>query len=398
MFPGFWNTGIRDKVKRGCELGALQIQKAAKGKPIDILTINVFGFSRGTATARHFLAITDSSPYTVKVSQDGHFWFPGEIKQGQYPVNTTDKTKPAYPESFEIKWGYFGRCLVNNGLFEIKEVFFNFVGLYDTVSSHGFSHKNDINDLGLDAIKKAWMVFQITAADEYRENFDLTNIHSSGLKGLELTFPGVHSDIGGSYRSGDKERSVVFKEKYFTGTRDDHFKFIPNTPKCDAFKKILVNEGWYKNHELVLEYDKDLGIAYLVGQREVENTYDKIALNKMIMVSKQFKIQYDQKKEEKKTNISDPFIANIFTQLTGYTQAVMAHRNEAIKAGKPVAEYLKESKQISYLAYLDPEDLKKLRHRYLHWSVKADQFGIGPRFDEVLPIEKRKREIHNDND
>lgn len=46
----------------------------------------------------------------------------------------------------------------------------------------------------------------------------------------------------------------------------------------------------------------------------------------------------------------------------------------------------------------DPEDLKKLQHRYLHWSVKADQFGLGPRFNEVLPIEKRKREIHNDND
>ena len=319
------------------------------------------------------------------------------MKQRQYPVNTTDMTKPAYPENFEIKFGYFGRCLVDNKVFEIREVIFNFVGLYDTVSSHGFSHKNDVEDLGLKAIKKAKMVFQISSSDEYRENFDLTNINSCGHKGLELTFPGVHSDIGGSYLACDQERSVVLKEKYFTGTRDEHFNFIPNTPKCDAFKKILVNEGWYKKQELIFEYDQDAGIAYLVGTRELENTYDKIALNKMIMVSKQkqFGVLYDEGKEKKKTNISDPFIANIFTQLTGYSQAVMAHRNEAIQAGKPIAEYLKESKQISYLDYIDFEDLKELRHRYLHWSVKADKFGLGPRFDDVLPVEKRKREIHN---
>ena len=395
----FWNTGIKDKVKRGCELGALKIQKTADGKPIDKLTINVFGFSRGAATARHFLAITESSPYTVKISNDGHFWFPGEIKQRQYPINTTDKTKPAYPESFEIKLGYFGRCLVNEGVFEIKEVFFNFVGLYDTVSSHGVSHKNDIKDLGLNAVKKAKMVFQISAADEYRENFDLTNIHSAGLKGLELTLPGVHSDIGGSYLACDVERSVVYSETY-TEIRDENNNFVPYIKNIEAFKKLLVNEGWYRNHELMPEFKYDKNETYLVGTRQLENTYDKIALNKMIMVSKQkqFGVIYDETIEQQKTNISDPFIANIFIQLTNYTQAVMVHRNEAIKEGKPVAEYLKESKQISYLDYLDHEDLKKLRHRYLHWSVKADQFGLGPRFYGVLPIEKRKREIHNDNE
>lgn len=392
----FWHTGIKDKVKKGCELGGIEVSKAADGKPIDKLTINVFGFSRGAATARHFLSITDDPPYAVKVSPEGYFWFPGDMKQQKYPKNE-DKTKPPYPESFEIKYGYFGRCLVNNGVFEVKEVFFNFVGLYDTVSSHGFNHNNDVKDLGLKAVKKAKMVFQLSSADEYRENFDLTNIHSCGHRGLELMLPGVHSDIGGSYRQSDKERSVIFKENFFLGTRDKNFTFTLSTPKCDAFKKIVIDEGWYDDSELTIEYDYDKNQAYLVGTRILENTYDKVALNKMIMVSKQkqFGVIYDEGKEKKKTNISDPFIAKVFEQLTNYSKAVMTHRNEAITEQKPVVQYLKESELISYLDYIHPDDLKKLRHRYLHWSVKADEFGLGPRFKDVLPLEKRKREIQN---
>ncbi|TDP03294.1 hypothetical protein [Flavobacterium sp. 245] len=100
-------------------------------------------------------------------------------------------------------------------------------------------------------------------------------------------------------------------------------------------------------------------------------------------------------KIKQKTNISDPFIADVFRQLTQYSQAVMLYRNQAIKEKKPAAQYLNESQQISYLNYIKPDDLKKLRNRYLHWSVKADKFGLEPRFDEVLPIEKRKRQIHN---
>lgn len=392
---GFWSTGIKDKVRKGCEKGAIEIKEAAKGKPIDSLTINVFGFSRGAASARHFLSVTDSASYTVKVSANGQFLLPGAMMPLQYPINTKDKTKPLYPENFEVKFGLFGRYLAEQGVFEIGEVIFNFVGLYDTVSSHGFNHNNDVKDLGLKAIKKAKMIFQISAADEYRENFDLTNIDSAGFKGLELTFPGVHSDIGGSYLAHDEERSAVHKESYYFGTRDEDYNFIPNTEEANAFKKILVNEGWYNDQELKLEYNKDKKIAYLVGIRTLENTYDKIALNKMIMVSEQFKVVYNDTIKKQKNNILDPFIADVFTQLTNYSKAVMTHRNKSLKGGGTVVQYITESKQISYLDYINSEDLKKLRHKYLHWSVKADEFGLEPRFTEILPIEKRKREIHN---
>jgi len=390
---GFWNTGIKDKVKVACRKGALEIKNAAKGKPIDSLIINVYGFSRGAATARHFLKITNIG-YTVKVSKNGQFLLPGDMKPMKYPENTKDKKKPPYPESFEITSGYFGRCLIDNKVFEVGEIIYNFVGLYDTVSSHGFNHNNDVKDLGLDAIKKAKMVFQLSAADEYRENFDLTNIQSAGLKGLELTLPGVHSDIGGSYIDYATERSVVYEEIY-TEIRDANYNFVPYTKNIELFKEILVKEGWYRNYELTPEFKYDKKKTYLVGNRILENAYDKIALNKMIMVSKQFNVVYDEVLEEQKTNISDPFLADVFNHLTRYSQAVMLHRNQSIKEKKSVIEYLKESQQISYVDYIDQTVLKELRHRYLHWSVKADQFGLGPRFNDILPAEKRKRQIQN---
>jgi len=58
-------------------------------------------------------------------------------------------------------------------------------------------------------------------------------------------------------------------------------------------------------------------------------------------------------------------------------------------------QYLKESEKINYLDYINPNDLKNSQHKYLHWSVKADEFGLGSRLNEVLLVEKRKREIHH---
>ena len=389
---GFWHSGLRDKVKTGCEKAALEVKKASKGKPIDLLTINVYGFSRGAATARHFLHIIDES-YTAVILPNGSFYLPGINKPLTHPKNE-DSSKLPYPKELVINHGYFGQCLIANGMYEVKKIAFNFVGLYDTVSSHGIYHGNDVTELGLDAIKKARMVFQLSAADEYRENFDLTDIRSAGIHGLELILPGVHSDIGGSYPSEEVETSAVYGEIY-TETYNENHQTTGYTKKAEAFKNIIVEEGWYAPHELTFKFKYEESKTYLVGTRTLQNTYDKVPLNKMIMVSKQFDVIYAEAKEKKKTNISDPFIAGIFEQLTLYSRAVMAHRNNSIKEKKDIQQYIAESAKISYLDYIKPEDLKRLRHEYLHWSVKADQFGLGPRFEGVLPIEKRKREIHH---
>lgn len=91
-------------------------------------------------------------------------------------------------------------------------------------------------------------VLQLAVDDEYRDNFDLTNINSAGLYGLEFTLPGVHSDIGGSYVDGDKEVSVLFCQT--EGIINNVFFNIDE--ECKKFKEILIKEGWYKDEELVI--------------------------------------------------------------------------------------------------------------------------------------------------
>lgn len=137
-----------------------------------------------------------------------------------------------------MQYGYFGTCL-NEKDVRPKLVEFNFVGLYNTVAPFGANHRgavngvipNDTKQLKLSAINKCFFVLQIASADEYRDNFDLINISSAGVKGLEFTLPGVHSDIGGCYVYGDEEKLDIFKE------------FGNNGAECEKFKNVLVEEA-----------------------------------------------------------------------------------------------------------------------------------------------------------
>ena len=82
----------------------------------------------------------------------------------------------------------------------------------------------------MNAVSKATFTLQIASSDEYRENFSLTDIQSTGKKGLEFTLPGIHSDIGGSYVDGAAENSYIYN-----GSKSE----------CEEMKEILVEEGWF---------------------------------------------------------------------------------------------------------------------------------------------------------
>ncbi|MGE4514210.1 MAG: DUF2235 domain-containing protein, partial [Chryseobacterium sp.] len=53
--------GVKAKATKGCVKGAETIQRKFQGKKIDVLTVNVYGFSRGAAAARHFLHIAGTT-------------------------------------------------------------------------------------------------------------------------------------------------------------------------------------------------------------------------------------------------------------------------------------------------------------------------------------------------
>ena len=152
---------IGDRVKQA--LNAVQLffsHEQYKNAPIGIL--DVFGFSRGAAAARHF-------------------------------VNEVHRLLAISPK-------HFGG----------PQLQIRFLGLFDTVGSIGMPGDNSqklyngekfILDINPDAVQHA---FQLTARHEQREYFPLSSLCTAAGQTPtahfeELELPGVHSDVGGGY-------------------------------------------------------------------------------------------------------------------------------------------------------------------------------------------------------
>ncbi|WP_415326061.1 T6SS phospholipase effector Tle1-like catalytic domain-containing protein [Chryseobacterium sp. MMS23-Vi53] len=412
-------TGVVAKVAKGCKKGAEALALKFKGQQKKInLTVNVFGFSRGAAAARHFVHVASTMPMIsyARGKQILQVFPPDNIDNGRLIINDKDGSKLQFISQF----GYFGACLVEKEL-EIKQIKFKFAGLYDTVASYGINHRggwglpNDTEELGLDTIGrgKVQFVLQLASDDEYRDNFDLTNINSTGLHGLEFTLPGVHSDIGGSYGEGDTETSVLYCDPY------DEYNNVNTHQECLEFKKIVIDEGWYTDKQLEIKYFRQKDVNYgrmwnfasqyygLIGTRKLSNKYDQIPLNQMFHYSKLHDVKYIENRIDENHKIKDSFLTGIYSQLLTYMNACNNVRNKYVgeynEGKKPsVSKYIQEIKALSYLGKIDSDDLKTLRNQYLHWSVKANQIGLdakpndnAPKRKGALAAQYRKRNIQN---
>ncbi|MCG8521652.1 MAG: DUF2235 domain-containing protein, partial [Pseudomonadales bacterium] len=158
-------------------------------KPIDKLTLDLFGFSRGAAAARHV----------------AH-----EINQGEI--------------------GLLAQTLADSGILWPKTVEIRFVGLFDSVAAIvnlaagdvlAHNNRNHPVKLYLDPGKVGQAV-HLTAAHEHRRNFALNSLRSRDgsmpANFREIALPGVHSDIGGGY--GDSQREDVLVSLRLQVTRD----------------------------------------------------------------------------------------------------------------------------------------------------------------------------------
>ncbi len=136
------------------------------------IIFDLFGFSRGAATARHF-------------------------------ANEIHKKE---------KGLLFKKLQLNAS----AKVTINFIGLYDSVAAigqlrDGYDTK-DANNYGVNLYLPkniANKVLQLTAHDEYRANFALNSI---APEHQEVALLGVHSDIGGGYK--DTEDKVMIMRPY----------------------------------------------------------------------------------------------------------------------------------------------------------------------------------------
>jgi hypothetical protein len=291
-------TGILGKVEIGIERLLDEINnRLAKGQPIESLYLDCFGFSRGAAAARNFI---HSAIFRTENSL---------IHQLQSNRHVVWETK-------------------------IK-----FVGLYDTVASHGLLSCNDTEDLQLDAIKYAEYVVQLAAADEHRKHYPLTNIKSAS-HGVQLFLPGAHSDIGGGYVDNmDEVNHQIMLVCHPHGNAG--LNAAAEKAALIRERKWLLESGWYREDEI---QEADQWDEVKVIRRRICNHFHRIPLKMMTELAK--------------------------------TKGV--HFSPSIIKDYPISSYLQETEALirvsplssaKYWLELRTENLKKLRHDYLHFSA-----------------------------
>jgi len=240
---GMGEAGVKNKCEKGIIDAVNQVIGSQIGGEdlnseeyyIKLLTIDVFGFSRGATTARyaiHRLLKDEKRPIKKRLEEHGY-----------------DTTK------VEV-------C---------------FTGLFDTVSSHGISFSNDVRKLELDAVQHAKKVLHLAAAEEYRKNFSLTNIKSACGKGEEYFLPGVHSDVGGSYHDNNSENFYLYSG---------------SPAKVKADRATLIVEGWYREEEILYEeefneFGQPVYARIKANRNGIRNAYCQIPLKIMAKAARE---------------------------------------------------------------------------------------------------------------
>lgn len=338
-FGSGW-TGIRFKVRSGCQQAADIIKKvfdANTGKVLREITFNVYGFSRGAAAARNFVYEIGKAAYKGrKVEAEGMtVYYDGDNMPGREQM-------PA--------GGHLAYALKLKGItLNPALVKVNVLGIFDTVSSYSVvplpRFSNDIGELNLNTLGKAQHVVHFTARDEMRENFSLTRTP----KGLERDLPGVHSDIGGSYPSGEEVKKEI-ETAILRG-------------KLERLRDKLIADGWYKPGELTIT---DGWYFALRGEKKmVYKEYSFIPLHFMGKFAKDHNAELDRVKMEAKYSINGHATLQ---SVKGKLSAYVFDR----------AAYPYEGKQ---LTTANLNELKALRYGYFHRSARREGIGMDPNND-----------------
>lgn len=354
---GSGTQGIIAKVTKGCDELA-KMAKKLKGKDkINILTVDVFGFSRGSAAARNFI-------YELSKNKSHDIW-------GSHLV----KHKVQYTR-LQVR----------------------FVGLYDTVSSFDPNatntstgdpnfdndvselHLNDLN-LEINNLYKAKKIIHFCADDEHRKNFMLTPT-AKRAGGQDFYLPGVHSDIGGCYT--DKMDELNFQimdldNYYFDGRKDKEYDEILNNDLDN-----LMAQGW--GFSKIGKADSDH--QTFMSRYGIRNTYSFVTLHlmveklnkeyaetiKMTDLNKYFGIPKPNKPDELDLNKVkqrlEKYINGELPKITYYTQPQIEQMQKKLdlKNVKDVASFK--------IKVYDHNMLKRLRSKYIHWNSKFGD-GIG---------------------
>lgn len=195
LATGLGSTGIKGKINRAIIKIESELNRFLdKNSKICIQQIryDVFGFSRGAATARYFANIVAD-----KVRDNS--------KQG---INNplTKMLTIALKNKISPTW----QGPVNGQV--------HFLGIFDTVAGicrlANFFDAGDANTFDIDIKirrESAKCGLHIVAANEYRHNFALNDVPDFFNK---VSLPGAHSDIGGGYLNNDVDENIYITKIY----------------------------------------------------------------------------------------------------------------------------------------------------------------------------------------
>lgn len=192
---GQLSTGVCAKVFRIFDFIKNFFLSSRKSGQAYNLHFEAFGFSRGATAARVFNYVV----YSDKVEQEATMF------------GLADRSREVIGEYSEA-----------NG---IKSRKVDFLGIFDTVSSMGIRHSDDVADYGLWATNQSKFVVHLCGMDEMRSNFALTDIRSSLNKGngVEIWMPGCHTDVGGGTTIGQDAVKIINKVDWAVIQRFNNF-------------------------------------------------------------------------------------------------------------------------------------------------------------------------------
>jgi len=403
---GALGSGVSSRAKQGIREAMQLLKDFLEDKPsdefqIEKVDVDVFGFSRGAATARHSISLMTDDLY---------------IDEMRIPLFQ------------RLNWMGYRETTAKN--IEIK-----FAGLYDTVVSVNASQYNPWSDdkLNQRAVALATKSIHLAAAEEHRLDFPLHTIKSAidNGKGEEYYLPGVHSDVGGSYnqanaallkQQGNESRTVkivleagsyqkmnslrdkLIKSGSFTTEqlevevtaksgripRPSKGKLIEvrtldskeymrsssevNLVVSDGYsdnlnkdRDWLISQGWYRPDELSIYITNIVMHGYgfqgelVANRKNIKSAYSNIPLKIMARFARENEIEINPKLEDNANTILDkePDLKKLESDIEDYV-------NSKSNSSKP-EDWIKDV------------SLKEIRHDHLHMSAKVGM-GYHPRF------------------
>lgn len=398
----FFNSGVKSKLRQMLQKIYVTLQQK-NIKSDCLVSFNVYGFSRGAATARMFVH---------RVLNYGH---DKDITKEVDDMLGNSSDNPITLTQFGVK-------------FRVK-----FVGLFDTVSSIGTNHDDDVIDekqqLYFNETRRPNQVVHIVAGHEFRQKFALTSIANIVQKGcgFEVVLPGCHTDIGdgletrwvqnkitGQWENKHVEDRTTICQKYnllstpfMALTKLKLFsplalsqviraeeKALLNLQRAEfkEIKRRLVEQGWFvestdkTKNEIEIDDDvltmekikvhRNIPENFKSGITNVSPNYPKIATKLMLEIMTDIGINrnYDLGKYHADT-VDDPYFQAFSKELidTAWEKYQDFKTNKAkYFVDNDIINGTQEGKD--YYVYIkDKEKSKILFHDYLHWCSSMDR-------------------------